>query len=52
MREIYHNDKMRLVKAVFKTVELRRVMRSLSLGLGGGCPDGKGYSRTFKWNCR
>jgi len=52
MREIYHNDKMRLVKAVFKTGELRRAMRSLSLGLGGGCSDGNGYNAMFKCNCR
>ena len=53
MRDIYHNDKMRkLAKPVFKAVELRRAMRSLSLGLGGGCPDGKEYNETFKCNWR
>jgi len=46
MRDIYHNDKMRkLEKPAFKAVELRREMRSLSLGLGGGCPDGRDITR-------
>jgi hypothetical protein len=39
MREIYHNG--RLTKPILNTVETQRAMRILSLGLGGGCFDGK-----------
>ncbi|KIJ93191.1 hypothetical protein K443DRAFT_684692 [Laccaria amethystina LaAM-08-1] len=43
MREIYHNG--RLTKPILNTVETQRAMRILSLGLGGGCFDGKDTTR-------